>query len=130
MLINVNIEEIKKRKSDYIVGDRLKSLTNIEKKYMTDKSNYTKLILGKDDNGQEISRSRLFIRIRKSQFFSCSPQSKKIFICDLKNFLCNFSHIIELNKDYICIKTIFIRRDKSSKIHFQISRFFIKFVLS
>ena len=55
MLMNDNIEEIKKSNYEYIVGDRLKSLSNIAKKYLTDKSNYSKLILGKDDKGEDIS---------------------------------------------------------------------------
>jgi len=55
MLMNDNIEEIKKSNYEYIVGDRLKSLSKVAKKYLTDKSNYTKLILGKDDDGKDIS---------------------------------------------------------------------------
>ncbi len=54
MLMNNNIEEIKKNNYEYIVGDRLKSLTKEAKKYLTDKKNYTKLILGKDDKGEDI----------------------------------------------------------------------------
>jgi len=54
MLMNDNIEQIKKSNYEYIVGDRLKSLTKEAKKYLTDKSNYTKLVLGKDDESNEI----------------------------------------------------------------------------
>ncbi len=55
MLMNDNIEEIKKNGFEYIVGDRLKSLSKEAKKYLTDKTNYTKLVLGKNDKGEDIN---------------------------------------------------------------------------
>ncbi len=76
MLMNDNIEEIKKSKYEYIVGDRLKSLTKLAKTFLTDKSNYTKLVLGKDDNDQEISIEYV-IYPYKERTIVCTWSSKR-----------------------------------------------------
>ncbi len=54
MMIEANIEAIKNSSYDYIVGDRLKSLTKKAKDYLTDKKNYTRLVLGREKD-EEIS---------------------------------------------------------------------------
>lgn len=76
MLINDNIEEIKKSKYEYIVGERLKSLSKEAKEYLTDKSKYSKLILGKDDNGEEIGIEYV-IYPYKDRTIVCTWSSKR-----------------------------------------------------
>jgi len=76
MLMNDNMEEIKKSNYEYIVGDWLKSLSKEAKKYLTDKSNYTKLILGKDNKGDDVSIEYVVYQY-KDRKIVCTWSSKR-----------------------------------------------------